>query len=476
MISSLLATPWFLWAVGIAIGLPVLLIGLTEWQQGLRRRNSPLLRPVSVLRNYLVPLAALLLAMIGATQIPATATPVRIVGTMVAVVVLILMLSGLKASLFQGASASSWRSRMPSIFVDVVRLVLIVVGVGLIFAYIWGANIGGLFTALGIGSIVIGLTLQNSVGQIISGLLMLFEQPFKIGDWIETPNGKGRVIELNWRAVHINTGSGLRIIPNSVLAGESFVNLSRPTQARTLSLTVVFGVEDRPDRVCAVMEDVAAQLPQRRPDAAPSAAPVGAFKYNIDIPLGSANDDWRAKTTFLRWLWYAARRADLHLDEAEDRFADPVLVGDALRNVVAPVLGLTADQVSDMTTHTTVERYGAGELILAAGVVPEAVSFIVAGTAIYTADAEDGSRTEVGTLEEGSFLGQSTLVRSPVEGSYVAVDEVTLIRVEREAIEQVVHRNPLLLQEFGRAIDERRAAVVRVMADSDADEPGETPV
>ncbi len=56
---------------------------------------------------------------------------------------------------------------------------IIAVGLGLIIAYIWGAKIGGLFTALGIGSIVIGLTLQNSVGQIISGLLMLFEQPFR---------------------------------------------------------------------------------------------------------------------------------------------------------------------------------------------------------------------------------------------------------------------------------------------------------
>ena len=48
---------------------------------------------------------------------------------------------------------------------------LIAVGLAIIFSYIWGANVGGLFTALGITSIVLGLTLQNSVGQIISGLL-----------------------------------------------------------------------------------------------------------------------------------------------------------------------------------------------------------------------------------------------------------------------------------------------------------------
>ena len=76
---------------------------------------------------------------------------------------------------------------------------LIAVGLAMIFAYIWGANVKGLFTALGVTSIVVGLTLQNSVGQIISGLLMLFEQPFRLGDWIETPAAKGRVVEVNWR-------------------------------------------------------------------------------------------------------------------------------------------------------------------------------------------------------------------------------------------------------------------------------------
>jgi small-conductance mechanosensitive channel len=39
-----------------------------------------------------------------------------------------------------------------------------------------------LFTALGVTSVVIGLMLQNSVGQIVSGLFMLFEQPFRIDD------------------------------------------------------------------------------------------------------------------------------------------------------------------------------------------------------------------------------------------------------------------------------------------------------
>lgn len=462
--SALLASSWFYWAVAIAVGLPLILVLLTEWQHTLRRRGSALLRPVTVLRNYLLPLAALLLLMVGATQMSPQATPVRIVGTLVAVVVLILLLSGIKASFFSNAPEGTWRRRVPGIFVDVIRFVLIALGAGLIFAYIWGANVGGLFTALGIGSIVIGLTLQNSVGQIISGLLMLFEQPFRLGDWIEAKSVKGRVTEVNWRAVHLQTSTGLRIMPNSVLAGESFTNLSRPAGRHTITVVSVFAVEDRPDRVCAMLTRVALQLPGRNPDLAPAAEPTGGLNYTTTIPLNSPGDDGDARATFLRWIWYAARRDGLHLDEADDVFDDPRLLADAVTSVVAPILRLDAEQQRDMLAHTEIQRYGAGELIQPNGVIPDAVSFILDGRVVVVVEGGDGNRTEADTLERGSYFGQSTLVRHPASGSAVALDEVTLVRVDRDAIEDVVQRNPQLLQEFGRTIDERRMAAMQALA------------
>ena len=210
---------------------------LTELQNALLRRGSVLARPVHLLRNYILPLGALLLLLVKATQVSAEATPVRIVATVFGFVVLVLLLSGLNATLFQGAPEGTWRKRIPSIFLDVARFAVIAVGLALIFSYIWGANVGGLFTALGITSIVLGLALQNSVGQIISGLLLLFEQPFQLGDWVDTPSARGRVVEVNWRATHIDTGSGLQIMPNSVLAAASFTNLSRPPGTHSISVS-----------------------------------------------------------------------------------------------------------------------------------------------------------------------------------------------------------------------------------------------
>lgn len=465
--SSALDAPWFFWAVGIAVGFPVALVLLTELHNGLRRRNSFLARPVHLLRNYILPLGVLLLLLVQAIEVSGEATPVRIVSTVFFVVVLVLLLSGLNATVFQGAPEGSWRKRIPSIFLDVARFALIAVGVALILAYIWGANVGGLFTALGISSIVLGLALQNSVGQIISGLLVLFEQPFQLGDWIETPTARGRVVEVNWRATHIDTGGGLQIMPNSVLAAASFTNFSRPPGSHSLSVSTVFSVDDPPDDVCRMLNRVASGLPQLRPGAAPSSFAVGGLQYSTSIPLRTPADDFGAKVTFLRWVWYAARRAGLHLDEAEDDFETSERLNRSLA-IIGPTLRLTQTDVEGLLPHARLTRYGSDEYLQFAGDIPKRMTFIVNGRVRLEATGDDGAVVTVRTLEGGDFLGQTALTREPVSANARALSEVTVLQLGRDHVEDLVGRKPVLLQDIGRAIDERRADVRRaIMAAAD---------
>ena len=62
--TSALDAPWFYWAVGVAIGFPIGLILLTELHNALRRRGSILARPVHLVRNYILPLGALLILLV----------------------------------------------------------------------------------------------------------------------------------------------------------------------------------------------------------------------------------------------------------------------------------------------------------------------------------------------------------------------------------------------------------------------------
>ena len=116
---------WFYWSIGIAVGFPLGLIILTELHQALARRHSHLARQVGLLRNYLLPLAALLLLLVKASQIPAGEVPVRVLTTLFGFLVLVLLLSGLNAAVFANAPEESWRKRLPAIFLDVTTCQLV---------------------------------------------------------------------------------------------------------------------------------------------------------------------------------------------------------------------------------------------------------------------------------------------------------------------------------------------------------------
>ena len=163
--------PWFWPAVGVIVGLPVVLLVLTELQSMLERRQSRAARIVLLLRNYVAPVGALLLLLNQATYADIDLTWTQVTATVFGFLIILVLLNGLNFALFVTARQGTWRSKVPSIFVDIVRIVLILVSLAVLFSVVWSADVGGLFAALGVGSIVIGLSLQNAVGSIVSGLL-----------------------------------------------------------------------------------------------------------------------------------------------------------------------------------------------------------------------------------------------------------------------------------------------------------------
>jgi CRP-like cAMP-binding protein len=122
-------------------------------------------------------------------------------------------------------------------------------------------------------------------------------------------------------------------------------------------------------------------------------------------------------------------------------------------------LSLTDQQ--SLTPHAKMVRYGADEIVQYLGEVPTAMTFLVKGSIRLTTTAEDGTVIPVSLLEEGSFLGLTALTRQPSSSGAYALEEVTALEIDREHIEDLVLHTPLLLQELGRIIDDRRKETSR---------------
>lgn len=108
----------------------------------------------------------------------------------------------------------------------IVRYLLLLVGFLVILQTV-GINLTTLNVLAGAIGIGVGFGLQNIASNFISGLIILFERPVKVGDRIEVNNVNGRVMSIGARSTRIRTNDNITIIvPNSKFIEENVVNWS----------------------------------------------------------------------------------------------------------------------------------------------------------------------------------------------------------------------------------------------------------
>lgn len=102
-----------------------------------------------------------------------------------------------------------------------------------------GFDLSSLAIIAGALSVGIGFGLQSIVSNFVAGLILLFERPFKIGDWIVTPSGEGTVQKINVRATEVLTFDRRSIIvPNAELVSNSFGNWTHKSDVMRVAISV----------------------------------------------------------------------------------------------------------------------------------------------------------------------------------------------------------------------------------------------
>ncbi|MCI0410131.1 MAG: mechanosensitive ion channel family protein, partial [Acidobacteria bacterium] len=172
------------WALGLILGTPGVLLVLNEVAVRLRRRGASLEGPVRNLRTFVVPALATLLWLLKVAELGDEALAVRLAETVLWVFVIIAFLSFLNAVVFGQVAKDSWQARIPKLLRDLLQVLLVLIGGAIVLSRGWGVDLGGLLTALGVGSIVLGLALQEPLGNLFSGIMLMIERPFAVGDWI----------------------------------------------------------------------------------------------------------------------------------------------------------------------------------------------------------------------------------------------------------------------------------------------------
>ena len=122
---------------------------------------------------------------------------------------------------------------------NILKIVVIAFGVVMVISEL-GYNINGLLTGLGVGGLAVSLAAQDAVGNLISGFIIIFDKPFKVGDLIESATVKGFVEEVTMRSTKIRTlDDSVITVPNSTLTKEAVTNISMMDKRR---IKMTFGL------------------------------------------------------------------------------------------------------------------------------------------------------------------------------------------------------------------------------------------
>lgn len=139
----------------------------------------------------------------------------------------------------------------------IVRYVLIIIGLIIIFQTtgIDLSALGLLVGALGVG---IGFGLQSITNNFISGVIILFERPIKVGDRVEIDDLAGNIIDISARATTIITNDNIVVIvPNSDFINKRVINWSHNNKEVRLNFPVGVSYKEDPEKIKKLLTEVA---------------------------------------------------------------------------------------------------------------------------------------------------------------------------------------------------------------------------
>ena len=310
--------------------------------------------------------------------------------------------------------------------------------------------------ALGVaGSVVIGIALKDTLGNLFAGLALQSEKPFHVGDWVVLGDHEGQVQEATWRATKIRTKAGnFVVVSNSVIAQEAIINYSQPTTEQRLERVVRMGHRIHPNDFKKAAMEVFADMPESLENPAPD---VLTHEYDEDSLQYRCrfwiNDYARSEPildNFCTLLYYRLLRACLPLPlptqnvrlgregdsgRAVDRATDRRL---AFVESVDLFSGLKEQSKELVARQMKLYTFGAGERILIQGASGESMFFIERGK-VRIVIQEEGAAKELAVLGRGQYLGEMALLTGePRVASAFAVGDVESYVLDKPGFKKVL--------------------------------------
>lgn len=365
--------------------------------------------------------------------------------------------------------------RVPDYFPTIVQDVLVF----LLFAVVATLVMEEKFlTTSAVGAVVAGLALQDTLGNLVSGLAIQVEKPFHVGHWISTGEWEGEVTEITWRATKMRTRQGNQVIvPNGELAKAAIINYSEPAAPTRIEIDVGTHYNNPPNAVKAAILGVLEREPMVLKSPEPVVHVISFDASSIlhrarfwikHFPMDEVITD-RVRTG----IYYAFKRenieipypiaveyggelADLAPDASGPAKAEALLAGTDLFGLLTP------EERQSLVAASPLRPFGAGETLVRQGEPGHSAFVLCEGRVRVTLDPGD---VELAVLERGAYFGEmSLLTGDPRTASVRAVGDCAALEITSDAFRTIVLQHPALVEKIGAVVADRRAGIARARA------------
>ena len=377
--------------------------------------------------------------------------------------------------------------RAPALIHVVVALVLYFVLGFAIAGGVFGQSLTGAIATSAVASVVLGLALQETLGNFFAGISLQIEQPFRLGDVVRVGEMHGRVVTFNWRATTIQTTRDSRIaIPNAVLARDAVEVLHRHRPARR-ELVLPAPYEAPPQTMVGVIRAATVGVPgvAERP---PPQVRLAAFDdssiayevlYWAEDPLRFPAIDAQIRER----VWYAFARNDIPIPfphevqvpyeaPAAPENEDPAEERARWLGEVELLAPLSPEEREHLAAEARTLLYGPGETILRAGAEGGSM-FVVLRGRVEIRIPQNGRSIRVAEITSGEVIGEmSLLTGEPRSADVRAMGEVELIEVRRAEMKDLLAENEALADALATETAHRLAQRADALAASDTEAEG----
>jgi small-conductance mechanosensitive channel/CRP-like cAMP-binding protein len=372
--------------------------------------------------------------------------------------------------------------RFPTILQDTIVIVLFALAATLLLQ-------DRIFAATAAGAVVIGLALQDTLGNLFAGLAIQIEKPFNVGHWVRVADIDGVVSEITWRATKIRTKNGnFVVVPNSKLSADIIINYSEPTLDTRVEVDVGVAYDAPPTRVKRVILDAVRDEPLISRSQPPEVLIVdfagSSIIYRLRVWCEEFLDtDERLQDRIRTAIYYAFRRENIEIpypiqiEYSREEAPPSTGLGTRAQAILADVAifsSLSAGERQQLAQAAREVTFGASEIVVRQGDAGQSMFVVVSGEARVTVDSAEN---EVARIGAGGFFGEmSLLTGAPRNATVRAIVDSQLVEITVDAFKRFVMANPLALEQVGAAVAKRRAELEehRSMGPAAAAEPAGT--